>query len=109
MSLGAEARLVLLVWGLYLADGVLLRPDEAVLMPAGRGWRAAFGARTWTLAGRQPWLAPLWLPHRALFRLRWRPDAPPAAAGVPLVADESSAEMSALQRACSRLAGEGRS
>ena len=83
MSLGAEGGLVLLVWGLYLADSfLLLRPDEAVLAPAGKRWAAHFGTRSWTLAGRQPMLAPPLLPHRPMFRLRWRPEgttAPPAA------------------------------
>ena len=67
-----EAGLALLIVALYLLDSLLLlRPDEAVLVCSQR-WHAGFGTRGYKLAGREPWLANPWLPHRPVFRLRWR-------------------------------------
>lgn len=90
-GLPAEGLLVALVLVLFLKDSLWwLRPDEAVLVATGGGrWRAGFGARAFTLAGREPFLLhPLQL-HRPAWRLRWRmaaaplPAAPLRAPAVP--------------------------
>lgn len=86
-GLPAEGLLVALVLALFLKDSLWwLRPDEAVLVAAGGGrWRAGFGARGFTLAGREPFLLhPLQL-HRPAWRLRWRMAAAPLPAA-PLAA-----------------------
>lgn len=86
-GLPAEGLLAALVWALFLKDSLWwLRPDEAVLVAAGGGrWRAGFGARGFTLAGREPYLLhPLQL-HRPALRLRWRMAAAPLP-GAPLSA-----------------------
>lgn len=84
MSLGAPGWIVLLSWLLYIHDaGVLLEPDEFMLVP-GRGgsWRASFGAFGWTIRGREPWLPNLLLPWRPAYRVRWSLERPwPAADG----------------------------
>lgn len=86
-GLPAEGLLAALVLGLFLKDSLWwLRPDEAVLVAGGGGrWRAGFGARGFTFAGREPFLLhPLQL-HRPAWRLRWRMAAAPLAAA-PLAA-----------------------
>jgi hypothetical protein len=71
MNWSTEAALALLIVALYLKDCLLLlRPNEAVLVK-GRVWRAGFGLRDWTLAGREPYLANPLLPHQPVFRLQW--------------------------------------
>lgn len=80
MNLGTEALLALLIAALYLKDCLfLLDVDEAVLVSrTGRRWAAGFGARTWRIAGKEPFVANPWLPDQAVFRLRWRMRAAPA-------------------------------
>lgn len=85
MNADPETLLAGLVFALYLADCVrLLGADEALLLSrGGRRWRAAFGARQWRIAGREPLLLNPLLPDQAAFRLRWRfvppvPQAPQA-------------------------------
>jgi hypothetical protein len=74
VNVGAETLLALAIGALYLKDCIfLLQVNEAVLVSRGRGrWAAGFGARTWRIAGREPFVANPWLPDRAVFRLRWR-------------------------------------
>ena len=74
----AEVALMLLVLGLYLYDSLLLlASNEAVLFQGWRGrWHAAFGADGWRLGMREPLLPNPLTPHRPLYRLRWRFDAP---------------------------------
>ncbi len=73
MRLGPEGLLVLLIVALFLKDCVLmLHTDEAVLVRAmGGRWRPGFGARSWRLSGREPYLANPVLPHEPVVRLRW--------------------------------------
>ena len=85
MNWSHETWLMWLVLGLVLQDSLFaLAPDEALLVASWRGrWRARFGARLWTLGGREIALANPFTPQRALFRLRWRIDAGGVAAGPP--------------------------
>ncbi len=84
MSWSTEAALALLIAALYLKDCLLmLRPNEAVLA-CGSRWRAGFGLRQWTLAGREPYVANPLLPHQPVFRMQWDMlVAPPAATHSP--------------------------
>jgi hypothetical protein len=74
--LNAESALALLIVALYLKDNaLLLNADEAVLVPSvfgRRRWRAGFGARGFTIARREPYLANPLLPHQPVYRLRWQ-------------------------------------
>jgi hypothetical protein len=85
-----EAALVLLIAALYLKDQLLLlRADEALLIPSvfgRRRWRAGFGARGFTIARREPYLANPLLPHQPVFKLRWQMSqaAAPGASAEPL-------------------------
>jgi hypothetical protein len=78
MAWRADVALILLALGLYLYDSLLLlASDEAVLFQGWRGrWHAGFGADSWRLGRREPLLPNPLTPHRPLFRLRWRFDAP---------------------------------
>lgn len=86
INIPVEAVLALAVAGLYLKDSAcLLHSDEAVLTASHLGsrsprWRAAFGARNWRLAGKEPWLPNPFTPQRAAWRLRWRMDGEQAPA-----------------------------
>jgi hypothetical protein len=76
MAWSTELALALLIAALYLKDCLLLlQPHEAVLVRA-RVWRAGFGLRQWTLAGREPYWANPLLPHQAVFRLQWNMQKP---------------------------------
>lgn len=60
--------------GLYLYDStMLLSANEGVLSStlAGR-WNLHFGSEQFLLLGKEPWLPNPFLPHRPLFRLRWK-------------------------------------
>lgn len=74
MRVGTETLLVLLIFALYLKDCLLLLDaDEAVLVSRGGArWGAAFGARTWKIAGKEPLMVNPLRPDRAAYRLRWR-------------------------------------
>jgi hypothetical protein len=77
-SVSPEVVLALVIVAFYLKDCLLLlRRDEAVMVAgrSGSRWRAAFGLRHYTLAGREPWLANPFLPHVPVFRLRWQMQA----------------------------------
>ena len=66
---------MLLALALYLYDALfLLGRDEALLVRTRRGWRAAFGAFDWRLAGKEPYLPNPFLPHRPVVRLAWQFD-----------------------------------
>ena len=86
-----EAALVLLIVALYLKDNLLLlSPDEAVMVPSAVGrarWCAGFGARGFTFAQREPYLANPLLPHQPVYRLRWHMTqaGDPVPAAQPLV------------------------
>jgi hypothetical protein len=82
-----EVLAMALVIGLYLQDTlILLYDNEAVLEDIGaHGYRIRFGARTFQLAGRNPFLPNPVTPWRLVFRLAWhvqRLPEPPPPAGV---------------------------
>jgi hypothetical protein len=117
MAWSTELTLALLIAALYLKDCLLLlQPHEAVLV-RGRAWRAGFGLRQWTLAGREPYWANPLLPHQAVFRLQWNMLSPalahstgvvgvtanaaalgPAAKASPALATTANAEVDEPQR-----------
>ena len=74
-----EVLAMALIVGLYLQDTLLLLYDnEGVLEQRGtRGYRAHFGARSFHLAGRNPFLPNPFTPWRVLFRFAWHVEASP--------------------------------
>ena len=74
VGLSAEALLVLLALALYLFDASLFfaRDEAALLLGSGGRWHGGFGLDRWRLSGREPYLPNPFMPHRPLFRLRWR-------------------------------------
>lgn len=72
---------MVLIVGLYLQDTLLLLYDnEGVLEPRGAGrYRAHFGARSFHLAGRNPYVPNPFTPWRELFRFAWHPEDVPRA------------------------------
>ena len=75
MRLSSEALLMLLALALYLYDALyLLGRNEALLVRTRGGWRAAFGAFDWRLAGKEPYLPNPFTPHRPVVRLAWQFD-----------------------------------
>lgn len=83
VGISAEALLVLLALALYLFDASLFFARDEAALVCGRGgrWFARFGLDRWRLSGREPYLPNPFTPHRPLFRLHWRFDAP--AGGAP--------------------------
>jgi hypothetical protein len=83
VTLSTEALLALLIVVLYLKDSVfLLNVNEALLISRkGVRWSASFGARTWKIAGKEPFIANPLLPDQAVFRLRWNMDSTSGRAG----------------------------
>jgi hypothetical protein len=78
-----EVLAMALVIGLYLQDTlILLYDNEAVLENGGaHGYRVRFGARSFQLAGRNPFLPNPLTPWRMAFRLAWHVQPLPAARG----------------------------
>lgn len=60
--------------GLYLYDStMLLNANEGVLSSTlARRWNVHFGSERFLLRGKEPLLPNPFLPHRPLFRLRWK-------------------------------------
>lgn len=72
MNFRAETALMVLAWALYLFDSLLLlQLNQAVLFRRGRSWVAAFGAHSWTIRGKEPFLPNPLLPHRPMYVLHW--------------------------------------
>jgi hypothetical protein len=69
-----ETLLTLLLVALYIKDCVILLSSEEAVLTTWRGkrWSAGFGARTWKIAGKEPFIANPFLPNQVVFRLRWR-------------------------------------
>lgn len=59
--------------GLYLYDSaVLLASNEVILSPRQSGrWVAMFGADSFQLRGKEPFMPNPLLPHHPIFRLSW--------------------------------------
>ncbi len=68
-----EILLVVGMVGLYLYDSsLLLSSNEALLTPGRNGrWFALFGADSFQVRGKEPFLPNPLLPHRPLYRLSW--------------------------------------
>jgi len=77
MMPSAEVLAMVLIAGLYLQDTLLLLYDnEGVLeYRRGHGYRVHFGARSFHLAGRNPFLPNPLTPWRVLFRFSWHVEA----------------------------------
>ena len=73
MPIQDEVLLMILVVALYLYDStMLLFCNEAILVPAGRGWKVRFGLREPRIRGKELFVASPWLPHRPIYRLSWQ-------------------------------------
>lgn len=68
-----EMLLVVGMVGLYLYDSaLLLASNEALLTPGRKGrWIALFGADSYQVRGKEPFLPNPLLPHRPLYRFSW--------------------------------------
>jgi hypothetical protein len=100
LGVSPEALLMLAIGAFVLGDSVqALRPHEALIHPAGSGWRGVLAARAVTLRARRLVVPNLFALHRPLFRMRWSPlQAEPPAPGSTVIsaaqrnhADEASA------------------
>ena len=104
-----EVLAMALVIGLYLQDTlILLYDNEALLEDAGaRGYRIRFGARSFQLAGRNPFLPNPFTPWRMAFRLAWhvQPPQPPHPAAGAATPESARATMKAGSWALLPIAG----
>lgn len=68
-----EILLVAGMVGLYLYDSaLLLASNEALLSPGNKGrWTALFGADSFQVRGKEPFVPNPLLPHRPLYRFSW--------------------------------------
>ena len=83
MPIQDEVLLMILVVALYLYDSMmLLFCNEAILVPAGRGWKVRFGLREPRIRGKELFIPAPWLPHRPMVRLSWQFEGVPPKPGV---------------------------
>jgi hypothetical protein len=90
-----EVLAMALIVGLYLQDTLLLLYDnEAVLERCGtKGYRAHFGAHSFHLAGRNPFVPNPFTPWRVLFRFAWDIEPLPRQRSLPGAVTPESAQM----------------
>jgi hypothetical protein len=66
--------LIAAVIGLYIYDSaLLLRRDEGVLIPGGRGeWSVGLGTQSYQLMGKYLFVPNPFMPHRPVYKATWR-------------------------------------